>query len=53
MHADYEPIGIGFHSFEEALDTIDPENAPIGHSFKVCGNIYKLIDEAGELGFEE
>ena len=42
--------GYGFIDFEDAFNSIDHENPPVGKTFKISGDIYRLTED---LDFEE
>ena len=50
---DHDPTngGYGYKSADDAFSTFDPDNLPLGETFKINGAIYELIKDEEGLKF--
>ena len=48
---DFGAEGYGFLGFDDAYNAIDPGDPPVGHTFKINGEVYELGYISGVLEF--
>ncbi len=45
--------GYGFNGEFDAMSTVDPQDPPLGHTFKISGQVLRLEEICGKLEFVE